>query len=132
MDRPGVIDDILAGIVWEFEITQTFATTALTLMAIPTLMILLSTTLPARANRATNLVVASLPASSMNDSGTSQLLQLLEHEGIAEAHDFPVDLEDRVTTLVHDVEILAVRDEPLPHRIARHVVRSQLQLRRQA
>ena len=35
--RPGVIDDILAGTVYKFDITQTFVTTALTLMAIPIL-----------------------------------------------------------------------------------------------
>ena len=41
------------------------------LMAIPILMILLSTTLPARVNRATNLVVATLyiPASMYNVAG---------------------------------------------------------------
>jgi len=56
---PGVIDDILAGVVWELDIDQTWATAALTLMAIPILMVVLSMTLPARANKATNLVVAS-------------------------------------------------------------------------
>jgi hypothetical protein len=70
---PGVIDDILAGIVWEFDISQAFVVSALTLMAIPFLMVLLSTTLPARANRATNLVVASLyiPVSAFNAVGES-------------------------------------------------------------
>jgi hypothetical protein len=65
---PGVIDDILAGAVWRLDINQAFVTSGLTLMAIPILMILLSTTLPARANRATNLVVASLyiPVSAFN------------------------------------------------------------------
>ena len=48
--KPGVIDDILAGIVWEFNI-KTFATVALTSVAIPILMVMLSMTLPARANR---------------------------------------------------------------------------------
>jgi hypothetical protein len=59
---PGVIDDILAGIVWEFRITQGWAVGALALMAVPILMIVLSTVLPRRANRITNLVVASLYA----------------------------------------------------------------------
>ncbi|MEI2774768.1 MAG: DUF6326 family protein [Tetrasphaera sp.] len=58
--KPGVVRDILNGKVFTFDITQTFAIAALTGMAIPALMILLSTTLPARANRATNLVVATL------------------------------------------------------------------------
>jgi Family of unknown function (DUF6326) len=71
--RPGVIEDILDGIVWEFDITQTFSTTALTLMAIPILMIVLSMTLPARANRITNLIVASLyvPVTAFNAVGES-------------------------------------------------------------
>ncbi|MET0901857.1 MAG: DUF6326 family protein [Acidimicrobiales bacterium] len=71
--KPGVIDDILVGKVWEFDITQTWATTALTLMAIPILMIALSTTLPARVNRTMNLVVASVyvPVSVFNAVGES-------------------------------------------------------------
>ncbi|MFA9446677.1 DUF6326 family protein [Egicoccus sp. AB-alg6-2] len=70
---PGVIDDIQAGVVWEFDISQTFVTGALALMAIPAVMILLSTTLPARANRAANLVVASLflPVTIFNLAGES-------------------------------------------------------------
>ena len=70
---PGVIEDILDGIVWEFDITQTFATTALTLMAIPILMVVLSMTLPARANRITNLIVASVqvPYAAFNAVGES-------------------------------------------------------------
>ena len=45
----------------------------LTLVAIPTLMVMLSMTLPARVNRATNLVVASLyiPYSVVNAAGES-------------------------------------------------------------
>ena len=58
--KPGAIDDILAGVVFEFDISQTFVVIALTSVAIPMFMILLSMTLPARANRATNLVVATL------------------------------------------------------------------------
>jgi hypothetical protein len=71
--KPGIIDDILAGVVWEFDISQTFLVIGLTLMAIPILMILLSTTLPARVNRATNLVVATLyiPVSAFNAVGES-------------------------------------------------------------
>ena len=71
--KPGSIDDILAGVVFDFDISQTFLTIALMLMAIPILMILLSTTLPARANRTLNLVVASLyiPVSAFNAVGES-------------------------------------------------------------
>jgi len=70
---PGVLDDISAGIVWEFDITQTWATGALGLMAVPILMVVLSMTLPARANRVTNLVVAAvyLPVSVGNAVGES-------------------------------------------------------------
>ncbi|MBA2665857.1 MAG: hypothetical protein H0U69_02355 [Trueperaceae bacterium] len=70
---PGVIDDILVGVVFEFDINQTFVVGALTLMAIPILMILLSTTLPARVNRTINLVVATLyiPVSLSNAVGES-------------------------------------------------------------
>jgi hypothetical protein len=74
--KPGVIDDILAGVVFKFDISQTFVVISLTLVAIPILMILLSTTLPARANRTLNLVVASLyiPVSAFNVLGGSWIL----------------------------------------------------------
>ncbi len=58
--KPGFIDDILAGVVFEFDISQTFVVIGLTSAAIPTFMILLSMVLPARVNRAINLVVATL------------------------------------------------------------------------
>ena len=69
--KPGIIDDILAGVVFEFDISQTFVVIALTSVAIPTFMILLSMTLPARVNRAINLVVATLliPYSAFNVLG---------------------------------------------------------------
>ncbi len=71
--KPGTIDDILAGVVFEFDISQTFVVTSLMLVGTPALMILLSTTLPARANRTLNLVVASLyiPVSVFNVVGES-------------------------------------------------------------
>jgi hypothetical protein len=71
--KPGVIDDILVGVVWEFDTGPTFVALALTLMAIPILMILLSTTLPARANRTINLIVATqyVPISMYNAVGES-------------------------------------------------------------
>jgi len=69
--KPGAIDDILAGVVFEFDISQTFVVIALTSVAIPILMILLSMTLPARVSRAMNLVVATLyiPYSMFNVLG---------------------------------------------------------------
>lgn len=71
--KPGVVDDILAGVVHEFDIGPTFVAIALTALAIPILMILLSTTLPARVNRIINLVVATLyiPFSIYNAVGES-------------------------------------------------------------
>jgi hypothetical protein len=71
--KPGVLDDLLAGIVHEFDITPTLLTIFLALIAIPALMVMLSMTLPARVNRATNLVVASLyiPVSVFNAVGES-------------------------------------------------------------
>ncbi len=71
--KPGVIDDILAGVVFEFDISQTFVVTSLIIVGIPALMILLSMTLPARVNRTLNLVVASLciPIAVFNVVGES-------------------------------------------------------------
>ena len=71
--KPGVVDDILVGVVFEFDISQTLLTAFLTLMAIPILMVVLSMTLPARANRITNLVVASVqvPFAAFNAVGES-------------------------------------------------------------
>ncbi|WP_280216758.1 DUF6326 family protein [Nocardia neocaledoniensis] len=73
---PGVIADILAGRVFEFSLSQTFSTTALTLMAVPIFMIVLSTTLPAGVSRVANLLVASLyvPVTAFNVLGESWLL----------------------------------------------------------
>ena len=58
--KPGVIDDILAGVVYEFDISQVFVMVALSLVAVPILMVFLSMTLPARANRPMNLIVAPI------------------------------------------------------------------------
>lgn len=71
--KPGVIDNILAGKVWEFDVSQTLLTTFLALMAVPIFMVVLSMTLPARANRIANLIVASvqLPYAAFNVVGES-------------------------------------------------------------
>jgi hypothetical protein len=58
--KPGTIDDILVGVVWEFDVSQVFMVVALSLMAVPILMVFLSMTLPARANRLMNLIVAPI------------------------------------------------------------------------
>jgi hypothetical protein len=58
--RPGVIEDILRGKVWEFEISQGWALGALLLMMIPSLMVFLSLILKAGVNRWVNIIVAIL------------------------------------------------------------------------
>lgn len=69
--KPGVVTDILAGTVWRLDITQTWAITALSLLAIPILMVVLSTILPARASRIANLIAASvqIPFAAFNAVG---------------------------------------------------------------
>jgi hypothetical protein len=71
--KPGVVDGILAGVVFVFDISPTLLTIFLASVAIPALMVVLSMTLPARVNRATNLVVATLyiPYSMFNAAGAS-------------------------------------------------------------
>ena len=58
--KPGVIQDILAGKVWEFEISQAWALGALLLMMIPSLMVYLSMILKAGVNRWINIIAAIL------------------------------------------------------------------------
>lgn len=58
--KPGHVVDILNGKVFTFDITQTWAVTVLSILAVPIFMVVLSMTLPARANRLVNLVVAAL------------------------------------------------------------------------
>jgi hypothetical protein len=71
--QPGEIDEIRGGMIFEFDISATLMSIFFVIIAIPTLMVLLSMTLPARVNRATNLVVASLyiPICVFNVAGTS-------------------------------------------------------------
>ena len=71
--KPGVVDGILNGLGWSFDISSTLLTIFLVSVSIPALMVMLSMTLPARVNRATNLVVASLliPYSAFNAAGAT-------------------------------------------------------------
>jgi hypothetical protein len=71
--KPGVVDGILDGLIWRFDISSTLLTTFLVSVSIPALMVVLSMTLPARVNRVANLVVASLliPYSIFNAAGTT-------------------------------------------------------------
>jgi hypothetical protein len=58
--QPGEIDAIRGGVIFAFDISGTLMSVFFVIIAIPALMIMLSMTLPARVNRVTNLVVASL------------------------------------------------------------------------
>ena len=71
--QPGAIDQIRGGGIFEFDISPTLLTIFLVVIGIPALMVVLSMTLPARVNRATNLVVASLyiPVMVFNAAGAS-------------------------------------------------------------
>lgn len=71
--KPGVVDGILNGLIWRFDISSTLLTVFLASVSVPALMVVLSMTLPARMNRVTNIVVASLliPYSVFNAAGTS-------------------------------------------------------------
>ena len=71
--KPGTIDAIRAGFIWQFPISQSLLTVFLALMAVPILMIVLSAILPAPANRVINLVVASvqIPCVAFNVVGES-------------------------------------------------------------
>ncbi len=68
---PGTVEDILDGKVFEFDLSQTFSTAALAMLSVPIFMIVASMALPARANRTTNLVVATLyvPVTVFNVAG---------------------------------------------------------------
>ncbi|MBI3172519.1 MAG: hypothetical protein HYZ25_02270 [Chloroflexi bacterium] len=57
---PGSIEDILAGKVFTFDISYVFLLIAMIGVAIPALMIFLSVALPAKVNRWTNIIVATV------------------------------------------------------------------------
>ena len=57
---PGSLKDILAGKVFVFDISYVFLLIAMIFVAIPTLMIFLSVVLPAKVNRWTNIIVATI------------------------------------------------------------------------
>lgn len=71
--KPGILDDILNGKVYVFDIGPTFLTVGIALVGIPALMVMLSMTLPARVNRVANLVVATLyiPVTVFNAASTT-------------------------------------------------------------
>ena len=57
---PGSIEDILAGKMFVFDITQVVLLTGLASVTIPALMIFLSVVLTAKVNRWTNIIVAAI------------------------------------------------------------------------
>lgn len=71
--KPGVVDGILDGLVWRFEVSPTLLTVMLASVMIPAVMVMLSVTLPPRVNRVTNLIVAALliPYSLFNAAGAT-------------------------------------------------------------
>jgi Family of unknown function (DUF6326) len=70
---PNAIEDILKGKVFVFEITQVFLVVALAIVTIPALMICLSVSLPAKANRWTNIIIAviNIPLILFNLAGVA-------------------------------------------------------------
>jgi hypothetical protein len=71
--KPGVVDSILGGLVWRFEVSPTLLTVMLASVALPAVMVMLSLMMPAKVNRATNLGVAALyiPYSIFNAAGAT-------------------------------------------------------------
>lgn len=71
--QPGEIDAIRGGVIFAFDVSGTLMSIFFAIIAIPALMVMLSMTLPARVNRATNLVIASLyiPIMVFNAAGAS-------------------------------------------------------------
>jgi hypothetical protein len=69
--KPGFIEDVIAGKVWQFKITQDFLLGALVSVSIPALMIFLSVALPPKVNRWTNIIMAAvyIPFSLFNLAG---------------------------------------------------------------
>jgi hypothetical protein len=70
---PGSIEDILAGKVFVFDITQVFLLAGLAMVTVPALMIFLSVALSAKVNRWTNIIVAAvyIPFILFNLTGTA-------------------------------------------------------------
>ncbi len=71
--QPGEIDLIRNGVIFDFDISATLMSIFFVVIAIPALMVMLSMALPARVNRLTNLVVASLyiPVMVFNIAGAT-------------------------------------------------------------
>lgn len=57
---PGMLEDILKGKVYVFDITQGFLFAVSASMTIPALMVFLSVALPCKVNRWTNIIIATI------------------------------------------------------------------------
>lgn len=57
---PGSLEDMLAGKVFTFDVSQTFLMVALVSVTIPAVMIFLSVVMPARVSRWINMIVATI------------------------------------------------------------------------
>ena len=70
---PGSLEDILKDKVFVFDITQGFLLTVSVSMTIPAMMIFLSVALPAKVNRRTNIIIASvyIPYTLFNLAGVA-------------------------------------------------------------
>ncbi len=60
--KPGILDDIQAGKIYVFDITQTFLFFTTLFIVIPSLMIFLSLVLPLKINRVVNMAVPGIYA----------------------------------------------------------------------
>jgi len=76
---PSKIEDIQTGRVFVFDITKGFLLAALTSVTIPALMIFLSVALPAKVNRWSNIVIASvyIPFTLFNLAGEAWIHMVL-------------------------------------------------------
>jgi len=60
--KPGILDDIQAGQIYVFDITQTFLFFTTLFIVIPSLMVFFSLVMPPRMNRLTNTVLPGIYA----------------------------------------------------------------------
>lgn len=76
---PGSVQDILAGKMYVFDITQTALLIALVSVTIPALMIFLSVVLSAKVNRWVNIIIAAvyIPYTLFNLAGETWLHMVL-------------------------------------------------------
>ncbi len=76
--KPGFLENIMAGVVWEFRITEAFLLVGLASVTIPALMVFLSVALPAKVNRWTNIIAAAvyIPFSLFNLAGEARMFMI--------------------------------------------------------